>query len=313
MSEQPEISREYILNTAAGFLIQQLGTRGITVTPLTTEEGHILEFETGGSVSMDNLADEMQRLPQQDWQETLHRWLDFSTAVANTSSEPELSSEELSARIRTRIFEKSQLDADGFEYARTFGGDLLQVLCIDHPTHVTTLTQGAAQDLGVPLEELFAQGQRNTNAEPIEEGFEKDGVHFVTGDSMFIASKVADIPALLQQLGVEAPEGLMVAVPNRSAILYSRIDPDAGINNLVPIVQTLSALTPEAGFDAPGGMLSRNVYYWLPDGTFEPQLGVPQEALEAAAENDPNLQAPEPDTVFVKPGPRFAERFLTED
>lgn len=310
MSEHQYPERELMLNSAAGYLIHELEVRGITATPVITEHGHALDIDGRGTLSLENLTDQLQELPMQEWEDTLQRWLQFAITAAQADSAPQPSREELLTMIRTRII--SRAEAESYEYGRPFGDDLLQVLCLDYPTHVATLQGESVAKLEIPLDALFAQGQRNTNAEPIDEFFEEDNVHFANGESMFIASKIGDVHALLQQLEIEAPDGLLLAVPNRSLLMYSLPTRDEGLTSLIPIAQLLNTLTPEAGFNPPGGMLSRNVYYWAPDGTFEPQIGNYQEFVDDATAHGHNLDMPEEQTLVLSPGPKFTERFMKD-
>ena len=100
--------------------------------------------------------------------------------------------------IRTRLVPFAEIQ--GYGYARRFSDDLSLILCLDFPTHVAKLTDDALAELGIATEDLFAQGQKNTNSEPIDEMFNEEDVRFITGDSMFIASKAADMSTLVQQL-----------------------------------------------------------------------------------------------------------------
>lgn len=310
MSEHQYPERELMLNSAAGYLIQELEVHGITATPVITEHGHALDIDGHGILSLENLTDQLQELPMQEWEDTLQRWLQFAITAAQADSAPQPSREELLTMIRTRII--SRAEAESYEYGRPFGNDLLQVLCLDYPTHVATLQDESVAKLEIPLDALFVQGQRNTNAEPIDEFFEEDSVYFANGESMFIASKIGDVHALLQQLEIEAPDGLLLAVPNRSLLMYSLPTRDEGLTSLIPIAQLLNTLTPEAGFNPPGGMLSRYVYYWAPDGTFEPQIGNYQEVMDDAAAHGHNFDMPEEKTLVLSPGPKFTERFMKD-
>lgn len=310
MSEHQYPERELMLNSAAGYLIHELEVRGITATPVITEHGHALDIDGRGTLSLENLTDQLQELPMQEWEDTLQRWLQFAITAAQADSAPQPSREELLTMIRTRIISKAE--AESYEYGRPFGNDLLQVLCLDYPTHVATLQDESVAKLEIPVDALFAQGQRNTNAEPIDEFFEEDSVHFANGESMFIASKIGDVHALLQQLEIEAPDGLLLAVPNRSLLMYSLPTRDECLTSLIPIAQLLNTLTPEAGFNPPGGMLGRNVYYWAPDGTFEPQIGNYQEFIDDATAHGHNLDTSEEQALVLSPGPKFTERFMKD-
>jgi len=307
MSADQGPDRDSVLNGAAGYLIQELVRQGITAEPVMTEHGKALQLADMGRLSMENVADDLMRTPQSQWEATLQRWVQFAIEASRAQSAPRLSVDEVLPIVHTRII--ATADADGCDYGRPFAEGLFQVLCLDYPTHVVTLTDKNIGDLEVPLDVLFGLGQINTDAEPIDETFDEGGVHFVTGDSMFIASKIGNIPALLGRLGVEAPDGLLFAVPNRSLLMYSLPTREEGLTSILGIAQMIGSFTPEAGFNNPGGLLSRNVFYWAPDGTIEPQMGSYQEVHDRAASHGHDLDLPEDGTLVIQPGMVFSQRF----
>ena len=125
---------------------------------------------------------------------------------------------------------------------------------------------------------------------------------------MFIASKVASGPALLAQLRIEAPDGLLFGIPNRSLIIY-RIPTDFA--DLIGIAQMMSAFTPEAGFDDPGDLISAEVYYWSPNGLIESMMGDFDESMKAAADvGTPATDMPPEFTTALRPNEEFTTRFM---
>jgi hypothetical protein len=80
------------------------------------------------------------------------------------------------------------------------------VLCLDTPTAVLTLSAESLPKLPLSVEELYRQGQTNTDAELFVEHFEVDEVdHGLEGDSFFIASKAANFEALVPSVIGPAP------------------------------------------------------------------------------------------------------------
>lgn len=308
MSADKGLDRESVLYGAAGYLIQELGQRGITAEAIMTEHGRALQLEGMGMLSMENVADDLMTTPPSQWETMLQRWVQFAVEASQTRSAPKPSADELLSLVRTRII--ATADADSHSYGRPVVEGLFQVLSLDYPTHVVTLTDADIGDLEVSLDVLFDQGQINTDAEPIDETFSENGVRCVTGDSMFIASKIGNIPALLGRLGVEAPDGLLFAVPNRSLLMYSLPTREEGLGGIVTIAQMVDSFTLEAGFNNPGGLLSRNVFYWAPDGAIEPQMSSYQEVHDRAASHGQDLDLPEEHTLVIQPGAVFSRRFI---
>lgn len=300
--------REATLNEAARFLIERLGEQGVAATPVLTEHGKMLAFEGGGMLSMENLVDDMLGSPVSQWYSVLQRWVAFALEEIRERDVSLMDVDAIHAMIRTRVVPADSSNERA--YARPFCEGLVQVLCLDHPTSVVTLGDEAVGTLGGSIDQLFAQGQANTDAELIDEIFEDSHVGFASGASMFIASKVGNIPALLGQLDINAPDGLLFAIPNRSLLLWIVPEKSDPIGAVISLANVMRTLTPDAGFDNPGGLLSKNLYYWSPDGTVESMLGSFHDSMKAVEEAGHKLDVEEADTTVVRPGPSFSQRFI---
>lgn len=199
---------------------------------------------------------------------------------------------ELRASIRTRLV----LPDDDRTYARKFTDNLVVALAVDGATSVQMHTDKSLVKSSIDIDELYQLGQANTDAEPIDEVFDLDGdVHGITGDSFFIASKVANFPALLDTIG-PAPLGVAFAPLNRSLVLYTIIK-GSGIEwmgQVMALAQQVDSLVKDDEFEHPGGLLSDTTFYWAPDGRVE------YLARQSMLVDD------EP-TIAVLPGPAFAE------
>jgi hypothetical protein len=170
----------------------------------------------------------------------------------------ELSADELRERIRTRILDAGP-SAPGqptFEYARPFAEGLIVVLCIDFPKSVSFVSDGSLADLALGLDELYALGQLNTDREPIDERFEPvPGLQAIAGDSLFIASKAANLPAVFGS----APHGTLFAVPHRQLLIALPItgaESVTALNDLVRLTLHIVSRGPH-----PGGIVSPDVYF----------------------------------------------------
>lgn len=92
--------------------------------------------------------------------------------------------------------------------------------------------------------------------------------------------------------------------------MYSLPTREEGLGGIVAIAQMVDSFTPEAEFNNPGGLLSRNAFYWAPDGTIEPQMSSYQEVHDRAASHDQDLDLPEDHTLVIQPGAVFSRRFI---
>lgn len=169
-----------------------------------------------------------------------------------------LSADELRGQVRTRILPGGE-GAPGeptFRYARRFTDELILVLCIDFPTTVQFVSDADVDRLAVGLDELYAYGQRNTDGEPVDRRFEPaPGIQVIVGDSMFTASKAANLPAVIG----EAPRGALITIPHRHVLIAL---PVTGAETL-PAVEQLLEITMQVlrSGPPPGGVVSADILF----------------------------------------------------
>lgn len=306
MTEAP-FDRDRILNSAARYLIDALSEQEIAAVPVLTEYGKALQLNGEGMLSLENLVDQMVELPVEQWEEHLQRWAQFAADAAHPDDISQLDVDSIASMIRSRVIAEDASEKK--TYARPVVEGLVEILCLDYPNRVLTLDDDSVGQLGLPIDELYVLGRANTQAEPIDERFEEDGIQFVSGDSMFIASKITNIPALLDQLGIDAPDGLLFSIPNRSLLIY-KVPTD--FTDLVGIANMANVFTPEAGFDNPGGLISAAVYYWSPNGSIESMTGDFDETMQAAAAaaGAPVDEMTPQTTTVIRPSKEFTDRFM---
>lgn len=240
---------------------------------------------------MESVADDLMRTPPSQWEATLQRWVQFATEASRAQSAPRLNVDEVLSIVRTRII--ATAEADGYDYGRPFAEGLFQVLCLDYPTHVVTLTDKNIGDLEVPLDALFGLGQIDTDAEPIDETFDEGGVHFVTGGSTWRRLTACSSRCRIGRC---------------RCIRFRRAKKASPVSS--PSPRWLAPSPPRRGLTTPGGLLSRNVFYWAPDGTVEPQMGSYQVVRDRAISSGHDFDLPESDTLVVRPGMAFSRRFI---
>lgn len=179
--------------------------------------------------------------------------------AARTGPSPEqLSADELRRQVRTRIIPRDdgRPNEPTFHYARPFAEGLVLALCVDFPTTVQYVTDAYLGDLALNRDELYAFGQLNTDREPVDERFEPvPGIQAIGGDSLFTASKAANLPAVLGP----APLGTLFTLPHRHLIIALPITgPET-----VSAVEHLVAMTRHVLSDGPppGGVISADVLF----------------------------------------------------
>jgi len=169
----------------------ELDKINVTYTVEMAPEGFRLNLSTGLQMVLANLTEQAKRVDRAEWPTLV------ATYVARAQSQPtppeHLSADELRTQVRTRLVPDTRDEWDGTStYARPFAPGIVQVLCVDYPQMVTTVSDKTLDKLALPLNELWQYGQANTDAEPIDEQDKLDDhVSLLAGGSFFVASKVA--------------------------------------------------------------------------------------------------------------------------
>ena len=302
------LDRDQMLNGAASFIMDALRHHGIEAIPVLAPNGKALKVDGKGLLNLENLADQMIQLPVSDWEDHLERWAQFAIDTARPVDVSQLDTETLASMIRSRVI--SRKDADRQNYAQDLTDDLVEVLCLDYPNRVLLISDESATKLQIPLTQLFSFARANTEKEPIDECFVEDGIQFATGESLFIASKIVNMPALLAQLDINAPDGLLFGIPNRSLFIY-KIPND--FTDIIDMANMINTFTPEAGYENPGGLISSAVYYWAPDGSIESMMGDYEIIIDRANhENVAVENMTRESTLVIRPSGEFARRFMKD-
>ena len=282
---------EEMVLAVAGAALEEAG---IAVEPFRTETGFgLLDAEAGAQLSLDNVT-AAARAAGPQWRETVQAWVgQFLIARAELQREP--NDDELLARLRTRLLRP----AEDQSYAREFADGLVVALATDGAATVQNHTDQSVMSLAdrvsMSIDDLFAIGQANTDAEPVDEVSEIEGdVRLLTGESFFIAAKVANFPALLDLIG-PAPHGVAFAPLNRHLVLYTVLPGTvSSVGQVMALANCVAGVLEDDEFDHPGGLLTDTTYYWAPDGRVEYLA-----RLSMLIDDKP--------TITVLPGPAFGE------
>jgi len=277
-----------------------LAERGMetTVEVLPGERARLVGTD-GRVFLLENLAAQVHGEPPAVQADMVADHFDRMIQAYSEPAPEDLGADELRDRIRLRILSEhggTPSDPADLSYARPFAPGLVLGLCVDYPTMVSTLSASALPKLALGVDELFAIGQLNTDDEPVDGHAEiAPGVFVVEGESLFVASKAVNLPALFGS----SPFGTVFAIPHRHLLLAAPIRDADGLQ----AVQTLAGMllqvltTQERGL--PGGQLSplllfsRNGQVSAVSG-FDEETGAMrievderfQEALEQAARSE---------------------------
>ena len=143
------------------------------------------------------------------------------------------------------------------------------ILSIVHAAGTTRCTTEGLRCRPLGVDELFHYGQLNTDAITITITQKSGPTTCLSGPSPFIAAKAANMPAVIKQHAIEAPHGLFAIIPQQHLLFVAPATP----NDLYGQLQTLVDFARFAIIDAqrnnPRHAVSRDIFYFSPEGTCE--------------------------------------------
>ncbi|GLW65010.1 hypothetical protein Arub01_32540 [Actinomadura rubrobrunea] len=223
----------------------------------------LLEGPNRLHVSMRNLRQLARLVPRDDWPALVS---DHVTTIVTAVEEPlDLSDFDLAQHLlRTRIY---PAEADnGVLAARPFAPGLIEVVVVDTPTTVRTVTTEEMHGWPVSGDALFMLGRSNVRGDgPLQvDEDELGGVRVVVlhGWTFYAATHLA----WLEEYLPIGPYGALVVAPNRSQIvahplLPSGSCPRARYRAAVTAARELQAHARRAYEEGPGS-LSPHLYWW---------------------------------------------------
>lgn len=243
--------------TVRRLAIEVLAQRGITVAPGDNDargDDHLVDRD-GYEYWLYNVQKKCAQLEPHEWAHEVQEHFDHVLQGRNVTPVTTLSESDLQRQIRTRLNPPIPLENQTATYARPAFDGLVVELNRDLPTSVQTIVDQQLDGHDIDL--LFQLGQRNTDAEPMDIERMDHGVVVLMGESFFIASKVLNMPALIDTVfGGSAPLGVIFAVPQRSLVLLHAVGPQ--------VMEALQWIVPvtigQAGEAA--GPISPDTYYW---------------------------------------------------
>jgi hypothetical protein len=261
----------YVTAEVAVLAREIFAERGVETTLQQTDDPSepMLVAIDGTRFPLFNLVALCRSAPVRERRAIVEAHADRLLRTLEESDDSQLTDPEVRSRIRSRLLNASALTAlGGLSYARDFSPGLVQVLCLDSPDAVRILQTSTLEDLPLPVEELFRQGQRNTNDESIESRDNIGGnAWMLSGESLFIASKLADMQTLIESTIGPAPHGVVVGVPERSSLLYTVISGPESVEDITQLLRVVDNIA----FGEPepvGGVVSSGIYYCV-DGIVE--------------------------------------------
>ena len=264
------MDRHEITERTLPFLLRRLHDAGISATPhVDSHTGDIyLKVDGWRRINVENLIDELAQTDPSTHEVRIERWVAFIMESGRIAEQSVTDPDELRQRVRTRIIPANLAANPHLSYARPFPGGLALALCLDFPNTVTTVSNGHLEKYPLSLDELYHWGQINTDNEAIDEHTVCGPFTGIAGESLFIASKAAHIASLVSTLHIDAPHGLLFAIPDRSVLFYAPAEPTSPTHQFVSLVDYLRIDILQRLHTMPARILSKDLFYCSPDGTF---------------------------------------------
>ena len=249
--------------------IEAFRKRGVVVH---REDATTLAAGSGPHFPLENLFARCSGASRSAWDSIIDGHVDVMIEAmreADPTFITSLPDDEFHSRLRERIVAPSALEAMA-EY--DYSVPLLdapdaprRVLNLSSPNRALTLADRHL--VGRDMQAAWAAGRNNTAAMQFEDAqiLNRDGidVHVLSGDSIYLASKVADMPTLISTHLGECLYGLLFAVPSAYELAVHRPnDADCALG----AVAALAELADVFSRDTPSP-LSRSVFFWR-DGEY---------------------------------------------
>jgi hypothetical protein len=229
-----------------------------------------LGADSGVRFPLENLLAECHEMGRPLWDEVIDVHTRYMVEATRETDPSELSDEEFLAKVRERVVAPSLLAAlDEYAYSRPLIDGIAdaprRALGLSYPGRTLLLADRHLADRD--LDTAWLRGRNNTAAVPFDryEEMVKDDIRIEVrrGDSIFLASKVADMPRLIADHLGEAPNGVLFAIPHSREIDYYR---PREAEATVRAAELLAGLAHMLGRDSPAPVSPR-VFFWK-DGEF---------------------------------------------
>jgi hypothetical protein len=213
------------------------------------------------------LTETVADAPVDQWPDLVDDWLQ-RILTALTVGAPELDgpTEQLLHRVYAKLRPVDGSPTEWWTYAREVAPDLLLVLALDHPDHISILNDEQVHRHG--FDRLLDAGMENLCGQLPNECAEHAGVFVISG-AEYVASTVLVLPWVVEAVtgDPDFPHGVLVAMPNDNVLIFHVLRDGTGTRYAINEIARVAA---EEYGDSPRP-LSPQVYWWAPGaGALEP-------------------------------------------
>ena len=216
---------------------------------------------------LQNIAQICQHSDRYRWSDLIRSHFDSIFEVgANESalSVPMSDFASVRTRLRSRLYPVDVVNHATEVVYRSGPEGTLEVLAIDLPTTVRTVSKSEVDGWGLSTDDLFNIGQHNLrhagllngNSVQLDEGI---AITLFSGDAFYAASHALIIDAYLPR---ENPHGILVGIPKRDVLLMHTIRNVGAMEAAVAMLQVIIGMHQ----DGPGSISP--FLYWHLDGEY---------------------------------------------
>lgn len=228
-----------------------------------TLHGEYAQSSSGDQFGLYNLSRAVRSEPRQNWPQVVDRHISGLLSRSSAPAEADLSDDEVLSLVKARLVPGTYLPEshrEAFTYRRAIADGLEAILMLDFPETTTAIPDAIVSRFDA--DSLWQTAIAAVSAEPLDEFATLDaGSGRILGamtDSLFTASHVLDVPALLAQANLpSAPHGVLFAVPSRHQLLFHVVESP----NALHVTNDMAGLA-QMGFTKGVGEISPEVYFW---------------------------------------------------
>ena len=304
---------EYVFNKALPYLTGRLKDAGLTVQIgfNRTERTVFLLLNDSVKCNIQGLMTNLISTEPNEHRDLMDPWVPYLIERTRIGETILNNPDELRRLIRTLFCNGDAATHPHLSYARKFPDGLALTLSLDYETPQFRLIDEQLAQCSMSVDELFDYAQTNTDDIPIGHIRQYGPFTCMSAQSPFVTAKVANMPELMSRFLIDAPHGLFFMIPANHMICYAPADP-ANISEQLTTLADFSRLPVIATImQDPDAVLSRNIFYYSPEGTYETITQDDDPALEEFFTN-PHIDAETVRTCvdqYLSPSPAFRARF----
>lgn len=261
---------EYVFNTSLPYLTGRLEDAGLTVqVGFKKDEGTIfLLLNDSVKCSIHELMTKLIFAEPDAHRDLMDLWVPYLIQQTRIGETILNNPAELRRRVHTEFVVDDLATNPRYSYCRQYPGELKLILSLTDGDTQFGLSDEQLDQCPLSIDELFHYGQMNTDNVAVDTVEQVGPLTSLSARSAYISAKAANMPALMSRFQIQAPHGLFIMAPMSHHLCYSPVDPAHLLQQLMAVIHTIRYPIAAAS-RTPHKLLSRNIFYYSPEGTYE--------------------------------------------